>query len=391
MPRIRSAAAALLVSAAVFVGSSATVPAVAAASEPPACSGVYLDVPAANAAYGDWNRTVLDTIFKLPSTYAPRDLVPVSRAGIAGSGSVRSVVIADLKALTSAASAAGAPIQVRSAYRSYATQATTFKYWVSVAGKAAALTSSARPGHSEHQLGTAIDFTTKGGKAPWEYRDWATTPSGAWMRDNAWTYGFVNSYPKGSSPSRTCYIYEPWHYRYVGRDIAAAIHESGVTPRQYMWAANGLIYTPKPQPVAKAAPKSTPKPAAKVTPGPTPKPVAKATSTTTPVPTPASMAMAAETPPPAATATPVPPATPTPTSAMTAMMITTETPTPVVAAAEVPEPPKLMTRVIAHESPASLQVSLAAGLLGLMFGVVLTTLRSPRGSGPLARRARSAD
>ncbi len=79
-----------------------------------------------------------------------------------------------------------------------------------------ALATSARPGHSEHQLGLAIDFKTAGGAAAWRYADWARTREGAWLARNAWRYGFVMSYPAGKR-SLTCYAYEPWHYRYVGR------------------------------------------------------------------------------------------------------------------------------------------------------------------------------
>ena len=97
-----------------------------------------------------------------------------------------------------------------------------------------ALRTSARPGHSEHQLGTSLDFTSAGGRAPWEYADWAATPAGAWMQANAWRYGFVMGYPAGSF-AVTGYDYEPWHYRYVGRDLAAAVHASGLPLRQYLW------------------------------------------------------------------------------------------------------------------------------------------------------------
>ena len=92
----------------------------------------------------------------------------------------------------------------------------------------------ARAGHSEHQLGTAIDVTSEGGVAPWNYGDWADTAAGSWMAANAWRYGFVMSYPRGGI-DRTCYDYEPWHYRYVGRSLAAEITANGRTPREVIW------------------------------------------------------------------------------------------------------------------------------------------------------------
>ena len=196
--------------------------------------GIYLDVLTPHHGYGEWSITLLDTIYMLPGDYYPGDLTDTSAAGLNGGYPVRSFVVGDLKAMADAARAAGAPIAVVSGFRSHAQQKSTFDYWVSVGGYEQALRTSARPGHSEHQLGTAIDFTSEGGGAPWEHADWATTPAGAWMAANAWRYGFVMSYPAGKFPE-TGYDYEPWHYRYVGRDMAAAIVGSGSTIRGYLW------------------------------------------------------------------------------------------------------------------------------------------------------------
>jgi LAS superfamily LD-carboxypeptidase LdcB len=123
----------------------------------------------------------------------------------------------------------------RSAYRDYAEQRWTFWYWVRQLGYDQALVSSARPGHSEHQLGLAIDFTTSHGEDPWLYRDFAReTSAGKWLAANAWRYGFIMSYPLGKL-AKTCYAYEPWHYRYVGVEEAAAVHDSGLTLREWLW------------------------------------------------------------------------------------------------------------------------------------------------------------
>lgn len=208
--------------------------AVAATSNEPApsCVGVYQHLLAPNQAYGDWGSTLVDTVYMVPRSYRPSDLVPT---GVAGGQLVRRLVVSDLRALASAATKAGAPLEIVSAYRSYGNQVSTFSGWIRAEGRAAALLASARPGHSEHQLGTAIDFTSRHGADPWSYKDWAKTKAGAWMLANAWEYGFVNSYPKGTSPSITCYKYEPWHYRYVGRAQAQAIHDAGITSREYLW------------------------------------------------------------------------------------------------------------------------------------------------------------
>jgi LAS superfamily LD-carboxypeptidase LdcB len=144
---------------------------------------------------------------------------------------IRGIVFADLTSLRDAARAAGLRLVIVSAYRSYGQQEATFAYWVSVGGYEQALRTSARPGHSEHQLGTTIDFGD-GSAAPWEYADWATTPTGAWLAQHAREFGFVMTFPAGRS-AVTCYDYEPWHYRWVGRDVAMRVTGSGRTLREF--------------------------------------------------------------------------------------------------------------------------------------------------------------
>jgi D-alanyl-D-alanine carboxypeptidase len=195
----------------------------------PVCA--YADVEATHASYDDWRLTLVDTTYALPKDYAPPDLVYV------GGQPVRAFVQPDLASLMSDAKHAGTPLRVVSGYRSYQNQRLTFDLW-SAQAKADGtdvLLSSAQPGHSEHQLGTAIDFGTSDGTYPWQWRDWGATPQGTWLLANAWRYGFIESYPKGKSPGITCLRYEPWHYRYVGVDEAVAIHDSGLTSREWLW------------------------------------------------------------------------------------------------------------------------------------------------------------
>lgn len=179
--------------------------------------------------------SVMDRSYALPASYAPDDLVPASAAGLTGSSGtklVRAVLVDDLGAMRAAWDAAGLTIMVESAYRSYAAQAATFDSWVARLGYAGALVRSARPGHSEHQLGTAIDVTSPGWSG--RFGDWAReTAEGAWMAEHAWEYGFVMSYPTASQ-AMTCFSYEPWHYRWVGREPAAAHRQSGLHLRQFL-------------------------------------------------------------------------------------------------------------------------------------------------------------
>ena len=199
--------------------------------EAPACR--LADKTTEPGAGGDWALAVLDTAFRLPPGYAPRDLVPVSQARIPGGGLVRRLILADLSRLASAARAAGVPLTVHSAFRSEASQAAVYHQWVRGSGVAAARRSSARPGHSEHQLGTTLDLGA-GSAAPWT-TNIAAVRVGRWLAAHVVGFGFVVSYPKGAS-SATCYDAEPWHIRWVGRGRAAAVKASGLTLREWLWA-----------------------------------------------------------------------------------------------------------------------------------------------------------
>lgn len=231
--RSRLAGALLSIVLAAPAAAFAAAPVWATTTDPlPACR--YDDVLTARTAYVDWNKTLLDPIDKVADTYVPPDLAYTIDAGITGGGRVRSVAIADLRAMTVAAKAAGGAIAVSSAYRSYATQAALFDSDVTRLGYEGALLHTARPGHSEHQLGTTIDFKSKQRNDRSPDGDWASTRAGRWMATHAWEYGWVMSYPKDKT-SVTCYGYEPWHYRYFGRVVARQIKESGLTTREWLW------------------------------------------------------------------------------------------------------------------------------------------------------------
>lgn len=239
----------------------------------PACR--YDDVLTTPRGYADWAVTLVDTILRVPKGYAPPDLVGTGQAGIRGGGEIRAVAIEDLREMASAAAAAGNAIAVQSGYRSYASQQAVFQGWVDRLGYDRALEVSARPGHSEHQLGLGIDFRADPGGSPFTGR-FETTPQAAWLKANAWEYGWVMSYPKGRI-AVTCYDFEPWHYRYVGREIAAQIQSSGLTPRQYLWANFTTTVVP-PAPQRTQAPSRSARPTAA--------PSASLLPSTTPVPTP---------------------------------------------------------------------------------------------------------
>jgi len=174
--------------------------------------------------------------YKLPSTYIPSGLVNASQSGIRRGSSylIRSVIVDNLKDLVNDITAEGIDISLVSAYRSYATQESTYQYWVSYNGGSVSEADkiSARAGHSQHQLGTTVDFSTS------EIGDsigsqFTGTKAQVWLANNAHKYGFALSYPYGGE-SVTGYSYESWHYRYIGIDNALAWKSSGLILDQWL-------------------------------------------------------------------------------------------------------------------------------------------------------------
>lgn len=295
-------AAALAVLAVLLLGPIGAGDAAVRAMGPlPTCR--YDDILTTPRGYADWSETLVDTILRVTKSYVPPDLVAVTEAGVPGSKrTIRAIAIDDLRAMADAARAAGAPIGVQSAYRSYTEQKTVFDGWVARLGYKEALKVSARQGHSEHQLGLAIDFRSDPATPLTLHTDWEDTAAGKWMAAHAWEYGWVMSYPKGKS-KLTCYSYEPWHFRYVGRELAALIHASGKTPREYLWANFTTTVVPPPTAKPSAAPP-------KATVGPSPSASANPSIAPTTAPAPSLPPLATASPP--ATATPAPSVAPAP-------------------------------------------------------------------------------
>lgn len=133
---------------------------------------------------------------------------------------------AALTALVAAAAEEGAgAIGLNSAYRSFASQQSTYQGYVDSLGRAAADLTSARAGYSEHQTGIAADLVACAGGCG-GIEGFAGTTQASWLADNAWRFGFVIRYEDGYTET-TGYEWEPWHVRYVGVDLAAAYHDGG--------------------------------------------------------------------------------------------------------------------------------------------------------------------
>jgi len=178
---------------------------------------------------------VVDKRHALDAAAAPTDLVQLDARLVVPNFEgllLRREAASALAQLLDAAREAGHDLRVRSAYRSYDTQVDTYAYWVASLGEVEANRVSARPGHSEHQLGTTVDLTTP--QLDWALSDsLAETSAGRWLLVHAATYGFALSYPPRSE-ALTGYASEPWHYRYIGRSEARLWAKSGLTLGAYL-------------------------------------------------------------------------------------------------------------------------------------------------------------
>jgi zinc D-Ala-D-Ala carboxypeptidase len=178
--------------------------------------------------------------YALPADYEPDDLEPLPADWLmpGQGGTLRAFAIGALAPLIEAAAADGVDLRIRSAHRSYAVQEETFAYWVSLLGEEQARRESAEPGHSEHQLGTTVDFADPA-------NDWALvesfaeTPSGLWLAAHAHEHGWAMSYPRDAEEI-TGYIFEPWHFRYIGVEAADAWVASGLTLIEFLEEMHAL-------------------------------------------------------------------------------------------------------------------------------------------------------
>lgn len=154
---------------------------------------------------------IVNKTYSLPQSYNP--------------GGMTADTLAAFGELQAAAKADGFTITSVSDFRSYETQDTLYHNYVARDGQAAADTFSARAGHSEHQTGMAIDCN-------WAGDAFNTTPEAKWLADNAWKYGFIIRYPQNKE-SITGFKYESWHIRYLGKDMAKKVYDSGLCLEEY--------------------------------------------------------------------------------------------------------------------------------------------------------------
>ena len=161
-------------------------------------------------------------VFFLNENYVPQRLSYIDGKYLYGNPNqqIHSDVLPHLENLIDDAKDDGVNLLVVSAYRSFGEQE-SLKYGYTVTYGSGANQFSADQGYSEHQLGTTVDFTTDeiGGA----FDSFAGTQAYQWLLDNAYQYGFILSYPEGNA----YYQFEPWHWRFVGTELARYLHREG--------------------------------------------------------------------------------------------------------------------------------------------------------------------
>ncbi|UOQ86640.1 M15 family metallopeptidase [Gracilibacillus salinarum] len=172
---------------------------------------------------------------KLPDGYEPPDLVEADVSYYAPEGDpkrlIREEAAGALESLFAAAKQEGLELVAVSGYRSYQRQKVIYENNVATNGQEHADKFSARPGTSEHQTGLAMDVASAALVSVLE-QSFIETDEGQWLEDHAHEYGFIIRYPEGKEDI-TGYSYEPWHLRYVGKDIASDIYQAQSTLEEH--------------------------------------------------------------------------------------------------------------------------------------------------------------
>ena len=204
------------------------------------------NIPCSQRLADDGLLTVVTLTYGLSRDFVPRGLVPLDGylSGDVTLGyptELRHVAVGPLVAMITDMQAAGLHPFVISGYRSYSAQAIARQKWVEKEPERVNIL-SAPPGFSEHQLGTVVDFGSPElaeivGQEDIEFHTYFyKTSEGLWLADNAHRYGFTLSYPFEATDI-TGFFYEPWHYRYVGVEMATHLYEEGLSLTEHQLAS----------------------------------------------------------------------------------------------------------------------------------------------------------
>ena len=198
------------------------------------------DAVGASDAGQDWQLILVNAQHALPDDFS------VELADVGSGHSVDARIASALQVMLDDCRAAGLEPLICSSYRTQQIQQSLFddkvqrliaEGYAPDAAQAKAGTVVAVPGTSEHQTGLAVDLVDAGNQNLDETQE--QTPVQQWLLAHSWEYGFVLRYPNDKS-SVTGIIYEPWHYRYVGKDAARDMHEGGLCLEEYLQADGAL-------------------------------------------------------------------------------------------------------------------------------------------------------
>ena len=171
---------------------------------------------------------LVNKLNRLQSNYVPHDLEQISLNYATNNKFLRKEAKENFEKLSSDAKKIGYSIIAVSAYRDYDYQENLFNNYVKEKGENYALKCSAKAGHSEHQTGLSVDVMGSNN----DYDQFEKSKEFDWMKNNSYKYGFILRYPKGKEYI-TGFKYEPWHYRYVGIELASTIFEKKMTLEEY--------------------------------------------------------------------------------------------------------------------------------------------------------------
>lgn len=176
---------------------------------------------------------IVNKYYKLDKDYEPEDLTVINSKFASGTQKLRKEAADKFEEMASDMLKENLKIYAGSTYRSYSYQEGLYNRYVKKDGFKEAETYSARAGYSEHQLGLAVDIVN--GK--WNYLSEGDKEY-TWLINNSYKYGFILRYPH-ESEYITGYVFEDWHFRYLGIELATKVHESKLTYDEYI--ARGML------------------------------------------------------------------------------------------------------------------------------------------------------
>ena len=163
---------------------------------------------------------IVNKTYPLPSTYKPvSPYKEITKDYLYGGNYIEDYVMEAYLKMKESAKEEGIDLKITSGYRSYSVQVELYDNYAKRDGKEAADTYSARAGYSEHQSGLCFDLNGTD-------KNFIKTKEGKWLNDNCYKYGFVLRFPEGKT-EYTGYMYEGWHFRYVGVELATILYNNG--------------------------------------------------------------------------------------------------------------------------------------------------------------------